>query len=721
MDLRRFVDVLKRHRWLIIAAITLMALVSGIASSLRSPSYRATARVLLRPNDPSESPLQRANVPRIIDLERYVADQVDIVRSPAVLEEAAKSAAGVTPDDLLDRLSVGQRDVSDVLEISVTHPDLGAARDLANAVATSYIENRRAQAVEGLDRVIKEIDARLAELQVRVADLAARIAEGSDGAGQSGTAGGDTVPGDPATAPAPRATEADATTRESLQAAHRVASLQYEALFSRQQELLVDKSLKRGEADLLAAARMPTGPVSPRPRRDAAIGAMVGLLLATGLALLREQFDDRLHSRADVEAASSLPVLAELPYDEEAVTKPPLPVAAARPGSAVAEAARSLRTSLQFVAVDKEVRLLVVTSAEPEEGKSFVASNLAVVCAQAGYRTHLVSADLRRPGLRSVFPEGDGSPGLTGVISRAFFPGAKGGHRAEMAPRAPGEGVTTGVLAALVPTSVPNLFVLPPGQIPPNPAELLASRFMEQVLEELAADADMVIVDTPPLLPVIDPAVLAARSDAVLMVVTLEKSRRDSITRAREILDRTGARVLGVVINKTHLAQAFYPYGEYESQIENTARKRGWRRRDRDAAGAQPPQLAASVPEPSLAVAPLPRGGPSGAIERDDIDVGDGQRGNEGRAAARDRQRAPDDGAREELSSPALEALVRLLSEVERHDDRGSVRDVAPTLAENPPQQDRPVQSTHTGDRDYDAEDRRPPASSPHGRTGSQE
>ncbi len=193
------------------------------------------------------------------------------------------------------------------------------------------------------------------------------------------------------------------------------------------------------------------------------------------------------------------------------------------PRSPASEAYRTLRTNLAFYSVDQPLRTLVVTSAAPDDGKSTTIANLAVTMAQSDRRTILVDCDLRRPSLHEVFEVSNDS------------------------------GLTTMVLDETVPvqaqrTSVPNLSLLTSGPKPPNPADLLGSRQVDRVLQELSDTADIVLIDAPPVLGVTDAAVIGARVDGVLLVVNAGKTRRDHAERAKELLERTRVRIVGVTL-----------------------------------------------------------------------------------------------------------------------------------------------------------------------------
>jgi non-specific protein-tyrosine kinase len=208
----------------------------------------------------------------------------------------------------------------------------------------------------------------------------------------------------------------------------------------------------------------------------------------------------------------------------------------ASPRSAVAEAYRTLRTNLQLSSLDQPLRTLLVASAGADEGKSTTLANLAVTFAQAGRRTILVDSDLRRPSLHGLF----GTPndrGLTTMLLQDDAP------------------------APLAETPIEGLRLLPSGPVPPNPSELLASRRLEGAIERLKDDADLVLFDSPPALAVSDAAVLSRRVDGVVLVVSAGRTRREHAARARQVLERAGARLLGVVLNNASLEDAVYSYG----------------------------------------------------------------------------------------------------------------------------------------------------------------
>lgn len=205
------------------------------------------------------------------------------------------------------------------------------------------------------------------------------------------------------------------------------------------------------------------------------------------------------------------------------------------PRSPVSEAYRTLRTNLSFSSLDKPIRTLVITSPAPDEGKSTTSANLAVTMAQSGKRTILVDCDLRRPTLHKLF-ELTAEPGLTDFLLA-------------------GEGEP-----ALQETGVPGLQVLTSGPLPPNPADLLGSQKIDQVIATLVEKADIVLFDAPPVIVVTDATVLGAKVDGVLLVIGAGKTRREHAERAKEMLEKANVRIIGAALTNAPKDSAMKDY-----------------------------------------------------------------------------------------------------------------------------------------------------------------
>ena len=290
------------------------------------------------------------------------------------------------------------------------------------------------------------------------------------------------------------------------------------------------------KATVVDGAGVPESPDSPQPLRNIGLAAILGLLVGIGVAVLRDVLDNTFKTPGDLEAVTEAPLLGAITYDKEAAKKPLITSLGTH--SPRTEAFRVLRTNLQFVDVDRNSKVIVVTSSVPLEGKTTTTTNLAITLAQAGQRVALVEGDLRRPRV------------------------------SEYTSLEPSVGVTTVLVGKLTLDDTlqswgnDGLSVLTSGAIPPNPSELIQTQAMDDLLVELRRRFDVIIVDAPPLLPVTDAALLASQADGAVLVVRHGKTTRDQVTHSVDRLDNVGARLLGTVLNMTpHPAKSSYGYG----------------------------------------------------------------------------------------------------------------------------------------------------------------
>ncbi|WP_246036097.1 polysaccharide biosynthesis tyrosine autokinase [Sinomonas susongensis] len=346
----------------------------------------------------------------------------------------------------------------------------------------------------------------------------------------------------------------------------------------------IEKSMSTSGADPatkvvpLAKAAVPSAPISPNLRLALGAGVAGGLVLGLAYALVRNLLDRRIRAAAEIERRFHVPVVGTLPRDKRLVGETRiLDVHGAGAGHAMGEALRELRTNLHFIDVDSPPRVLLVTSSLPSEGKSTVIGNLAATIAAAGEDVIVVDADLRRPTGHKVFGV-VGDVGMTDVLT--------------------GRATIEEVLQEWGP--MPHLKILAAGRIPPNPSELLGSRAMQHLLEELSQRA-VVLIDTPPLLPVTDAAVLSRAADGTLVVARARKTTTDSLQRALGNLARVRGRVLGVILNCVATkGPDTYSYGYYGTYSSRPERRRGWlgaSHGNRGTAGADDAQ-GSSAPEP---------------------------------------------------------------------------------------------------------------------------
>jgi capsular exopolysaccharide synthesis family protein len=288
------------------------------------------------------------------------------------------------------------------------------------------------------------------------------------------------------------------------------------------------------KAELIRPAEVPTTPVSPRVLLNVVLGALLGFMVGVGVAILRRVMDTSVTTTGELADAAQASTLGVVSFDPDAVGRPLVTLR----GTPRAEAFRTIRTNLRYVDVDNPPRSVVITSSLPNEGKSTTACNLAIALAQAGSKVLLLEGDLRRPKVAEYLGV-DGAIGLTDVLIGQVP-----------------------LDAAIQPWEDGLLDFLASGAIPPNPSELLGSRQMAELLEQLAARYDVIIVDAPPLLPVSDAAILATVTDGAILVTRHGSTRQEQVEHAADALRQVGARVLGTILNFAPLRRrGSYGYG----------------------------------------------------------------------------------------------------------------------------------------------------------------
>jgi capsular exopolysaccharide synthesis family protein len=295
---------------------------------------------------------------------------------------------------------------------------------------------------------------------------------------------------------------------------------------------------------LVTPAQPPSAPSTPRPAQDTALGLAAGLVLGLAAAFLRDSLDDAVSTKEAAEQLAGAPVLALVPMVTSwRKRNRPLVVTLARPAAPATEAYRSLRTSLQFARQEHELRTILVTSPAASEGKTSTLANLGAVFAQAGYRVLMVSCDLRKPRLGQFFGIDEQAGLTTAILGEADV--------SDLIQPAPG-------------TS--SLWLLPSGPPPPNPAELLNGHRAQAIFAGLRDAFDLILIDSPPVLPVTDAVVLAKDADATLLVVAAGRTSSGDVRRAAEKLGQVNSRLVGVVLNEaTRQGSGYYSsgYGYY--------------------------------------------------------------------------------------------------------------------------------------------------------------
>lgn len=523
-DLQHYVAVLWRRKLVIIGLTLLVAAAAAAWSLSRSPVYEATAQVLVVPL--STDTVIQTYTGETGDPRRNLENEVSFFRSDRVRDAAVEELG--RPANV--RLSTSRE--ADLIEVTGSAGSAKTAALIANTFAQAYVDQRLQSRVEASLQasaiVQAQLDAALAERAALVApldDLDAQIAAAETEDVAAALAAQKVAVEDEL---APDLARADASI-STLETALDDISLS--------QELAV-----AGQSIVAREATPPSEPVSPQPVRDIAIGLVTGLVLGIAAAFLIDYLDDSIKDRDDLElAAPELPVLGLIPtLDGHRRAATDGLITRIEPTAPASEAYRALRTSVQFAALNQELRRLLVTSAVAEEGKTTTIANLAVAHAQAGQRVLLVCCDWRRPRLHELFGI-DNRRGFTSLLLET------GDHRD----------------AIHTVEGLEQLAVIPSGPIPPFPAELLMNPRTSERLDLLSQEADLLLIDAPPVLPVTDAAILSRDVDGVMLVARHGTTRKRQLQRAVEVLRQAETPVLGTVLNAVPRRSAEYYGGDY--------------------------------------------------------------------------------------------------------------------------------------------------------------
>ncbi len=519
VDLRRQLAAVRAWWLLLVAGVVLASVVAFVVSSLQPKVYEAQTTLIVGQSLSSVNP----DYTQLLASQRLSKTYASVATTRPLVENVIKQLGLTqTADELTQRVRADAPPDNTLLTITAQDGDPARAAAIANALAEQLIaaspalQGRQADVQQSIDADLKGTQAQIDETQAQIDRLSAL----------------------------PSPSPGEANQLETLRA--RLITLR-----STYASLLAFSST--GASNLLSVVQpavAPESPVSPRPFLNTLIAALVAAVVAVGIALLAERLDDRLKTSEDVQEATGLATLGAIPRMRSEKGRDEFYALAALlyPRSSAAEGYRTLRANLEFASLDVPIRTLLVTSASPGEGKTATAANLALVLAQAGRRVLLVDADLRKPGLHTMFRLSN-ERGITTLVRS--------------------DDVALPMVAHA--TEEKRLHVLSSGPVPGNPAELLGSQRMRTILARLQGQYDMLVLDSPPLSVVADPAILGSFLDATLLVVDAERSHRSQVRQARDALAKADARVLGTVLNRLP-EHAFAGYSSYygESQEAGT-------------------------------------------------------------------------------------------------------------------------------------------------------
>ena len=515
--LQHYLNVLRRRKWIVLQAALLAPLAAVLFSLHQEKMYRSTAEIWLNSRDFSAF-VAGASAP-YVNPERLGATSSDLARVPTVAEDALKRAGvkGRTSGDLLANSSVSPKPGSDLLAFKVDDrvPAVGAR--LATAYAQAFIAYRTELDTQQLRRAITRVNTQIKQL------------------------------------------ESIRNTKSAL----------YLTLVEKQQQLQAIEALLT--PPVLTRPAEGGAQIQPRPVRNGIVALALGLLIGLGLAFMREALDTRVRSAEEIADRLGLALLSRLPEPPARLRNEGKLSMLEEPDGVHAEAFRVLRTNLDFVNLERRAQIVMLTSALEAEGKSTTVANLAVAFARSGRRVIAVDLDLRRPILDKLFGLGK-RPGLTQVaigqlpIEEALVPVAvtssRNGSFAGLATN--GSGQVQGILE-----------VLPSGPIPPDVGEFVGSRTLTEIFEQLRHLADIILVDSAPLLRVGDGISLSGKVDGMLTVTNFATCRRPMLNELRRVLESCPAAKLGFVVTGTHLEDGYgYGYGGYYYAPRSAAEQR---------------------------------------------------------------------------------------------------------------------------------------------------
>jgi len=508
MELRAYLAILWRRKWAIVTTAAMTVLVTAVGTFLVTPSYAASAT--LRVATAATGSPDYVNYD-ITYADRLMNTYTRIATSGPVLAELAQKLGLVKPPQVDVEVPAN----TELLKITVEDSNPALTRDAANALASILIAHVQEQYNGGgktAQDILKE-QLTQAEDDVNQArkNYEAVLAQSAPDSAQG------------------LAAKRSLDLREET----------YSRLLGQYESVRVSEAVRANAISVVEPAVVPLAPSKPKKALNIGLGLLVGLVAGVGLAFLFEHMDTTLQTTEQIEKATKLPILGNIP-----VAKGPQQITFFTNNSPQEEAFRSLRTIIFMFDPNTPLQKLLLTSAEPGEGKSTIVVNLASAMACVGRKVVVVDADLRLPKLHYIFGLMN-SPGLSSVLKQE-----------------------TTLHKAVQESIIPGVYVLTSGPLPPNPAELLSSPQMTGLIEQLAEQFDLVLLDTPALLPVTDAAVLAPIVDGVVLVVGRTQARQEAVRAALRQLSNVKARLVGVIVNRAEQNDGYHYYHTLQSRGE---------------------------------------------------------------------------------------------------------------------------------------------------------
>ncbi|MFM8305244.1 MAG: polysaccharide biosynthesis tyrosine autokinase [Actinomycetota bacterium] len=527
LELRDYLRVLWRRKWTIVVTIAVCVTVASFMALRQKPVYSTKTSVLLDQRLVDTLFVESQLRTDTVSADRQRGNEIQIMDGPTVLAQV-KELLGEEPVPV----SFTPLEGTDVVEIAARGEDPERLAATVNAFAKTYIAVRTDLTVSQLDEAAAEVQTQMNRIDEQIRQIDASLA---------------------ASPPAPDTVVQGRTISTSdARVAQRNQLAANRSRFETQQGQLQLASTvaKQSSAEIIAPAGVPKKPLNRSPLSNVMGGLAIGVVLGIALAFLREYLDDTVKTKDDLEAASGLTAIGLVPALTDWKKREATPlISVMQPRSPAAEAYRSVRTSVEFLGLDQPLGSIQVTSALASEGKTSTLANLAVTFARAGQRVIVLCCDLRRPRVHEFF----------GLSNRVGFTSVLLGDApmANAIQKADRE-LPIGLVAS--------------GPLPPNPAELLASKRAVEVIEELDRRCDLLLIDSPPVLPVTDALVISGLVDGVLLVAGAGSSTKRGVKRSAELLRQVDAPLIGSILNGVQSKHEYgYAYGDNRYYLDGAS------------------------------------------------------------------------------------------------------------------------------------------------------
>ena len=490
--------------WLIILVGVVAGAMTYYYNKKQMPIYQASTTLLISdPNSSTSNGLMSSSIVSGYNMGTTYSQMITDL--PVLQEVVDKLKINVNPAGLKGMISVQIIKDTQLLEVSVIDYDPQRAVDIANTLGTVFSDRIHTLQASRYSLSEQNLQDQLTLMDQQLQQVADQLAVTTD------------------------LVEKDRL--ETMQA-------QYRQIYSVLVSSFEQVHLAEAQTDItivqVEPATLPYSPISPRTQQNTMVAVFTSMLITLGVIFGINLLDDTVTNPDELARVLKLPILGVIPHQEGQVE---LPITQMQPRSPISEAYRILRTNVEYTNADHNLHILLVTSPLPSDGKTTVVANLAVTMAQRGLHTVLIDGDMRRPHVHRTM----GLPNRTG-LSSLFLQ-----HELSF------DGNVQN-------TMLKDLKVISSGPLPPNPAELLGSKRMSEILVKTMEQNDMVLLDTPPSLTVADATVLAPLVDGIIIVVKAGKTKTNAVKRQVNALRQVGARLIGIVINDVKMTRSRYSY-----------------------------------------------------------------------------------------------------------------------------------------------------------------